>query len=143
MLVIRKLCKTLSSHPVLIPLQPQISQQPWDPRHLYPTPRKQVVGDLVDACRRWRFYDDQGVTSPVQAEHDNDESDTGDRLDRLDGPRENGGVILLSHSNGSVAHTWILKDVPGLTKRNALVDPVVFCSWEGGESSGSGALRLG
>ena len=134
MLVIRKLCKTLSSHPILIPLQPQISQQFWDPRHLQPTPRKQFVGDLLEACKRWNFYNERGIVTPMRQDFDGDiNSDASERLDHLDGTRKNGGVVLLSHSNGSVAHTWMLKDVPGLTKRNALVDPVVFCSWEGGK----------
>lgn len=139
MLVVRKLCKTLSSHPILVPLQPQISQQIWDPDFLRPTPRKQFVGDLVDACRRWRFYDDQGVVSAGKIDH---EYDGADERKGLNGARENGGVILLSHSNGSVGHTWLLKDVPGLTRRNALVDPVVFCSWEGGKRVALNSCRI-
>jgi len=56
-----------------------------------------------------------------------------------------GGVSMLSHSNGSVAHGWcrspfnfmaransiVLKDLPSLVKRSTFVDPVVFCLWEG------------
>jgi hypothetical protein len=57
-----------------------------------------------------------------------------------------GGVSMLSHSNGSVAHGWceycipclewvadvvVLKDSPSLVKRSTFVDPVVFCLWEG------------
>jgi len=41
------------------------------------------------------------------------------------------GLICVSHSNGSYAHAWLLKENPGLIKRNCFVDPVTFCSWEG------------
>jgi hypothetical protein len=32
--------------------------------------------------------------------------------------------------------------VPGLTRRNALVDPVVFCSWEGGKRVALNSCRI-
>ena len=129
MLVIRKLCKTLSSHPLLIPMQPHIGQQFFHPRHLRPTSRKAFVEDLVAACKHWKFYDERGLGSDDESDGSNVGPGAG--LDHLDGVRRNGGVVLLSHSNGSVGHTWLLKDKPGMTKRNALVDPIVFCSWEG------------
>lgn len=43
------------------------------------------------------------------------------------------GIAVLSHSNGSIAHGWLIKDCPEMILRNVLVDPVVFCLWEGGE----------
>jgi hypothetical protein len=62
--------------------------------------------------------------------------------------RPSGGVILMSHSAGSIPHGWreslrdahvqfvddhqpVIKDCPTLAKRSAFVDPVVFCLWEG------------
>lgn len=48
-----------------------------------------------------------------------------------DGPKGRGGVSLLSHSNGSVHHGWVLKDAPELVRRSCFVDPVVFSLWEG------------
>lgn len=40
------------------------------------------------------------------------------------------GVTALSHSNGSYAHAWMLKDYPHMLSRSCFVDPVTFC-WEG------------
>ena len=38
----------------------------------------------------------------------------------------------MSHSNGSFVHAWLLKAHPELFRRSCFVDPVTFCSWEGG-----------
>lgn len=65
---------------------------------------------LRAACERWGFW------APGQ-----------------DGRTGYGGVSMLSHSNGSVHHAWVLKDAPEMVRRTCFVDPVVFCLWEGGE----------
>ncbi|THH10106.1 hypothetical protein EW145_g1537 [Phellinidium pouzarii] len=41
------------------------------------------------------------------------------------------GVTLISHSNGSYSHAWMLKSCPEYFTRSCFVDPVTFCSWEG------------
>ncbi|KAM0746414.1 hypothetical protein T439DRAFT_329860 [Meredithblackwellia eburnea MCA 4105] len=41
------------------------------------------------------------------------------------------GLTVLSHSNGSIAHGWLLKTYPDLIVRSVFVDPVCFCLWEG------------
>ncbi|KZW04256.1 hypothetical protein EXIGLDRAFT_709620 [Exidia glandulosa HHB12029] len=41
------------------------------------------------------------------------------------------GVTVLSHSNGSIPHAWLVKEYPRLVRRSCFVDPVVFCTWEG------------
>lgn len=41
------------------------------------------------------------------------------------------GVTVLSHSNGSIPHAWLVKECPRIVKRSCFVDPVVFCTWEG------------
>jgi len=41
------------------------------------------------------------------------------------------GITLLSHSNGSYAHAWMLKSYPEFITRSCFVDPVALCSWEG------------
>lgn len=41
------------------------------------------------------------------------------------------GVWLMPYS-GSFAHAWMLKHYPSMVTRSCFVDPVVFCSWEGG-----------
>lgn len=37
------------------------------------------------------------------------------------------GVDVVSHSNGTIVHGWLLKEIPELVKRSCLVDPVTFC----------------
>ncbi|GAA5901993.1 uncharacterized protein JCM6883_000460 [Sporobolomyces salmoneus] len=41
-----------------------------------------------------------------------------------------GGATILSHSNGTIVHSWLVKSSPGLCARNCFVDPVCFCLWE-------------
>jgi len=41
------------------------------------------------------------------------------------------GVTMISHSNGSFAHAWMLKAYPSMVTRSCFIDPVTFCSWEG------------
>lgn len=132
MSVIKKLCKTLGSHPLLIPLQPAISQHFFHKRHLRPYARKEFVRDVAAACERWGFFSDQGI-SQVAPDNKTDRHELEPRREHhLCGRRDKGGVVLLSHSNGSVGHAWLLKDKPEITKRNAFVDPIVFSCWEGG-----------
>ncbi|KAK4705167.1 hypothetical protein P7C70_g1037, partial [Phenoliferia sp. Uapishka_3] len=40
------------------------------------------------------------------------------------------GMTVLSHSNGTMVHGWLLKAYPELCVRNCFVDPVCFCLWE-------------
>ncbi|KAI5481197.1 hypothetical protein MNV49_005632 [Pseudohyphozyma bogoriensis] len=40
------------------------------------------------------------------------------------------GMTVLSHSNGTTVHGWILKEAPELVKRSCFVDPVCFALWE-------------
>lgn len=40
-------------------------------------------------------------------------------------------VTVLSHSNGTMVHGWILRTAPEMCARNVLVDPVSFCLWQG------------
>lgn len=37
------------------------------------------------------------------------------------------GLTVVSHSNGTIVHGWLLKDCPDLVKASCLVDPVTFC----------------
>ncbi len=113
--VIWSLLTRMHTHPVLVPLQPHISMDIFHPRHLKPLSRRETVESLVSACERWGFW---SRTPKSTAEGE------GDRA---------GGVVLMSHSNGSVAHTWVLKDYPTLVRRSAFVDPITFCLWEGCE----------
>jgi len=40
------------------------------------------------------------------------------------------GTTVLSHSNGTIVHGWLLKNEPDLVKRSCLIDPVAFILWE-------------
>lgn len=37
------------------------------------------------------------------------------------------GINVISHSNGTIVASWLLKDCPDLLKRSCFVDPVTFC----------------
>ncbi|WWD04281.1 hypothetical protein V865_002349 [Kwoniella europaea PYCC6329] len=107
-LLIKHLITSLPTHPILLPLSPHTSQSLFHHRHLRPWGRKEFVGAMKRICTQWEFWDEHSRSSSGR-----------------------GGVSLLSHSNGSVSHGWLLKDCPNLIKRNTFVDPVVFCLWEG------------
>ena len=40
------------------------------------------------------------------------------------------GITVVSHSNGTIVHGWLLKESPDLVKRSCFVDPVTFCLYE-------------
>lgn len=40
------------------------------------------------------------------------------------------GLTVISHSNGTIVHGWLLKECPELVKASCFVDPVTFCLWE-------------
>ncbi|KAK4048059.1 hypothetical protein OIO90_005960 [Microbotryomycetes sp. JL221] len=40
------------------------------------------------------------------------------------------GMTILSHSNGTIVHAWILRTLPQLVTRSAFCDPVAFALWE-------------
>ena len=39
------------------------------------------------------------------------------------------GLVVLSHSMGTISHSWLLKEMPEALKRNVFVDPVCFQLW--------------
>ncbi|EJU06079.1 hypothetical protein DACRYDRAFT_112859 [Dacryopinax primogenitus] len=102
--LLHDLASSLPDHPLLIPLQPHISQDILHPQHLAPPGRKETVSSLKTAIDALSF----GPDSSGQ-----------------------GGVVFLSHSNGTIAHAWMMKDHPTLLRRSCFVDPVTFCLWEG------------
>ncbi|KAF5390685.1 hypothetical protein D9757_002725 [Collybiopsis confluens] len=114
------LTREFVDRPLLILLQPHISQNIFHPKYLQPMPRKEFTKTLVGllALLGWAELE------PAPSKDDQDKSPDFGR----DGHR---GVTLLSHSNGSYAHAWILKDYPHAIRRSCFVDPVTFCGWEG------------
>lgn len=120
--VLQHLLNELSDIPLLIPLQPQISQDIFHPRFLKPMLKHEKVANLK------AVLDNLGWAGPsVDSRY---------------------GVTILSHSkyvlispiksfaskllfSGSYSHAWMLKAAPEIVKRSCFVDPVTFCSWEG------------
>ncbi|KAF8591595.1 hypothetical protein K439DRAFT_1380658 [Ramaria rubella] len=97
--LIRDFFRVLPSHPILIPLQPHISQNIFHPRFLNPLHREESVRCMTQIFKQLGW--------------------------------EKSGVTMLSHSNGSFFHAWLLKSCPEFIRRSCFVDPVTFCSWEG------------
>lgn len=105
-----QLVYSLPTHPLFMPIEHHTAQNVFHQRHLRPWRRPEFVSAIRAACVRWGFWE------PGQ-----------------DGRKGHGGVSMLSHSNGSVHHGWVLKDAPELVRRSCFVDPVVFSLWEGGK----------
>jgi hypothetical protein len=82
-LLIKHLIKSLPTHPLLIPIPPHTSQSVFHPRHLRPWSRPEVVNVMKRICTKWGFWEEGDDQTPSK-----------------------GGVSMLSHSNGSVAHGW-------------------------------------
>jgi hypothetical protein len=105
------LFQTFNDRPILVPLQPHISQDIFHSRFLMPPSKKEMANNLSDMLLRLGWVDKR------------DDSVSGH------------GVTMLSHSNGSYSHAWMLKTHPKMVTRSCFVDPVTFCSWEGGNRS--------
>ncbi|TFK29412.1 hypothetical protein FA15DRAFT_752858 [Coprinopsis marcescibilis] len=120
-LLLSHMFETISDRPILVLIQPQISQDVFHPRFLQPMDRQQMSNKLAELLRvlGWAHveYSDEDFV--------NDEE--GEVANQLVGK----GVTVISHSNGSYTHAWMLKEHPQLVTRSCFVDPVTFCSWEG------------
>ncbi|KAI0310804.1 hypothetical protein OF83DRAFT_1153676 [Amylostereum chailletii] len=104
-----------ADRPLLIPLQPHISQNLFHSRFLTPLGRKATAQSMR------ALFIELGWTQDEEPREDLTDDDAAKRR----------GVTILSHSNGSFVHAWILKECPELVTRSCFVDPVTFCSWEG------------
>ncbi|KAH7343243.1 hypothetical protein B0J17DRAFT_565143 [Rhizoctonia solani] len=103
---ISQILRDFPNRPVLVPLQPHISQSIFHPGHLDAPSKIELVDTLRGLLGElgWAQSDDKPTSSRV---------------------------TFISHSNGSVPHAWMLKAYPELLQRNCFVDPVTFCLWEG------------
>ncbi|TFY78761.1 hypothetical protein EWM64_g5252 [Hericium alpestre] len=119
--ILSYLLRNLPDTPILIPLQPHISQQLFHPTFLTPKGRKETA-ELMRAILL-----ELGWVDEVAEE---DLPKNAAAAGKSNKPK---GVTMLSHSNGSYTHAWILKAYPEMITRSCFVDPVTFCSWEGGE----------
>ncbi|KAI0053581.1 hypothetical protein FA95DRAFT_1552065 [Auriscalpium vulgare] len=112
--VVVHLLHHLDDAPVLVPLQPHISQHFFHPHFLTPKNRREtalVLREVLIELGWAKDEDDQEVEGLVGM--------------------KGKGVTMVSHSNGSYTHAWMLKAYPELITRSCFVDPVTFCSWEG------------
>ncbi|KDQ53188.1 hypothetical protein JAAARDRAFT_183518 [Jaapia argillacea MUCL 33604] len=110
------LLRALPDCPVLIPLQPHISQDIFHARFLNPMGRPEMAECLAGLVRELGW---------VQEGSDGETRDDGESH------LKEKGITVLSHSNGSYVHAWLLKAHPNMIARSCFVDPVTFCIWEG------------
>ncbi|KAF9464478.1 hypothetical protein BDZ94DRAFT_1216623 [Collybia nuda] len=124
--LITHLLKTFVDRPVLILLQPQISQNIFHPQFLKPMTKYQMANRLARLMEKlgWVFLY-QSPKRESSGEHEEEKEITSLIVER------NKGVTMISHSNGSYIHAWMLKIYPSIVSRSCFVDPVTFCSWEG------------
>ncbi|KAJ7682725.1 hypothetical protein DFH06DRAFT_1161974 [Mycena polygramma] len=115
--VTRDLRLRFSDRPLLIPLQPHISQDIFHPHFIDPICRQDLADRIAGLLHELGW-----VNVPSKDSED---------LSKEDVDVSSPGVTMLSHSNGSYLHAWCLKQHPELITRSCFVDPVTFCSWEG------------
>ncbi|EKM59225.1 uncharacterized protein PHACADRAFT_249515 [Phanerochaete carnosa HHB-10118-sp] len=107
------LFRALKDRPVLILLQPHVSQEIFHPNFFKPMNRHQTADLLVELLEELGWVQRRSEDSAASVSE------------------ETNSVTVFSHSNGSFIHAWLLKSYPELVSRSCFVDPVTFCSWEG------------
>ena len=128
-------------------LPPHISQDIFHPNFLKPLTRQQTADRLAELLHGFGWihpasYDDRATSE------DGVEDGVEELAVSLPGHKET-GITVISHSkcgayshlehyrakfafSGSYTHAWMLKEYPKIIGRSCFVDPVAFCSWEGG-----------
>jgi hypothetical protein len=119
-IILYNLLHTFPSRPLLVYLQPHISQNIFHPRYLAPMTRHEAAGNLAGLMVKLGWVDD-----PLKRNEDKEPAPP------ISMPKHQKGVTMLSHSNGSYTHAWMLKGYSQMITRSAFIDPVTFCSWEG------------
>ncbi|GAA6047697.1 hypothetical protein JCM3770_001724 [Rhodotorula araucariae] len=92
--------RALRRRPVLVLLQPHISMSLFSRGFLDPVEQEQCAAGLERVLRKHAFDERAG------------------------------GCTVLSHSNGTIVHGWLLKEHPHLVARSCFVDPVAFQLYE-------------
>ncbi|KAJ8481767.1 hypothetical protein ONZ51_g5790 [Trametes cubensis] len=116
----------LPDNPVLVPLLPHVSQEILHSRFLKPMGRKEMTACLSGLLVELGWADLKEPSSDSS-----DAEDKGSTEGTKEKMKVSKGVTMLSHSNGSFGHAWMLKTHPNMINRSCFVDPVTFCSWEG------------
>jgi len=116
--MIKDLYHHFPDRPLLIPLQPHVSQDIFHSRFLDPICRNELADRLGALMTELGWVDLY-------------KEDSDDDLSKEAACKPTLGVTMLSHSNGSYLHAWCLKRFPQVVARSCFVDPVTFCSWEG------------
>lgn len=144
-LLLSHMFETMTDRPILVLLQPHISQDVFHPRFLQPMSRHQMARSLHALLKslEWTHAEDPEESPRCEEEQEVIKSLVEERK----------GITLVSHSkyvvgsidirlhtlmvyriSGSYTHAWMLKEHPRVVTRSCFVDPVTFCSWEGGQS---------
>ncbi|BGP37379.1 hypothetical protein JCM10450v2_001288 [Rhodotorula kratochvilovae] len=92
--------RALRRRPILVLLQPHISMSLFSRGFLDPVEQEQCAAGLERVLRKHGFDERAG------------------------------GCTVLSHSNGTIVHGWLLKHQPQLVARSCFVDPVAFQLYE-------------
>jgi hypothetical protein len=127
--------------PILVPLQPHISQNIFHSSFLTPMNRHITADALAGLLTNLGWADDETGSTKTAELGVGDEKAVATRST---------GVTMLSHSkyvraplnvctpqsndrsvSGSFVHAWMLKSYPNMVYRSCFVDPVAFCLWEG------------
>ncbi|THH32879.1 hypothetical protein EUX98_g1287 [Antrodiella citrinella] len=111
--------------PFLVPLFPHVSQEIFHPRFLKPIGRHESTKCIGGLLKELGWVENVEVEAK-SAGHDGENAD---EKNVSENPAS--GVTMLSHSNGTFIHCWLLKAHPEMITRSCFVDPVVFCQWEG------------
>ncbi|KDQ56378.1 hypothetical protein JAAARDRAFT_36545 [Jaapia argillacea MUCL 33604] len=121
-LFLSHLLQILPDRPVLVPIQPHVSQDVFHRRFLDPMGRHEMAGALEGLVRSLGWV----------GEDDASEGQLSGKILEVSGSKwMERKITVMSHSNGSYVHAWILKNNPNMIGRSCFVDPVTFCSWEG------------
>ncbi|KAI0677587.1 hypothetical protein C8Q78DRAFT_960231 [Trametes maxima] len=118
----------LPEYPVLVPLLPHVSQEIFHSRFLRPMGREEMTQCLAGLLAELGWA---GSSEPSSDTSDSEEKTVSESEESTTTVRTPKGVTMLSHSNGSFSHAWMLKAYPRMIIRSCFVDPVTFCSWEG------------
>ncbi|RDB16848.1 hypothetical protein Hypma_002467 [Hypsizygus marmoreus] len=127
--IIMHLLQSFTDRPLLILLQPEVSQDIFHPGYLRPMGRHHTADRLARLMNelKWVEYD---VGDDKEGETSLDSEEERAIVQALFGKRGR-GVTMMSHSNGSYLHAWMLKGYPKMVGRSCFIDPVAFCAWEG------------